>query len=229
MANEGVFGQQHLASDDGDGFNSLSFLVKMMIGRLSTATLVQVKAVHSAGRLAPVNFVDVSPLVNLLAGDGSAIPHATIHEVPYLRLQGGSNAIILDPHVGDIGICVFADRDISGVKSANAQANPGSKRRFDMADAMYFGGWNRVAPINLVLIDDAGIKVDAPSCPVEVTGNTITLNGPVTINGTLHTTGAVTLDSTLNASGDGTFAGTSVHTHVHSGVTSGGSNTGAPV
>jgi hypothetical protein len=36
--------------------------------------------------------------------------------VPYFRVQGGADAIIIDPKVGDLGIAVFCSRDITGVK-----------------------------------------------------------------------------------------------------------------
>ena len=33
-----------------------------------------------------------------------------IHNVPYMRIQGGANGIILDPAIGDIGIATVCDR-----------------------------------------------------------------------------------------------------------------------
>ena len=47
---------------------------------------------------------------------------------------------LIDPTQGDIGLAIFADRDISSVRANRAQANPGSYRRFDMADGVYIGG-----------------------------------------------------------------------------------------
>lgn len=157
---EGVFGQEQVASGNSE-FNALSFLVTQMLGRVNVATLVRVDAVHTTGRTAAVGTVDVTPLISQRTGDGSLVPHTTINDVPFMRLQGGANAVICDPKVGDVGFCVFADRDISSAKVSRKQSAPGSLRRFDYADALYVGGWlNGTAPERYIVIDDAGIKVE---------------------------------------------------------------------
>ena len=131
-------GQQQLDTESSD-FNTLQFIIKRALGKTSTATLVQVKKVTTTGLVAAVGQVDVLPLVNLQDGLGTNYKHQMVHNLPYFRLQGGAEkAIILDPKVGDIGVAVFADRDISAVKKNKAQAQPGSYRRFDMADGLFF-------------------------------------------------------------------------------------------
>ena len=87
--------------DDG-----LKFIVENLIGRIQTVTLVQVKAVKAAG-VNPVGTVDVQPMIAQLDGNGNAFAHGIIHNIPYFRLQGGTNAVIIDPKVGDIGMCGF--------------------------------------------------------------------------------------------------------------------------
>lgn len=64
--------------------------------------------------------------------------------------------MIVDPVIGDIGIAVFADRDISTVKRTKAQGNPGSRRRFDAADGMYLGGLLNSAPTNYLQLSSDG-------------------------------------------------------------------------
>lgn len=107
-------------------YNRIYFAISQAIAKVQTATLVQIMAVTNAGEVDPVGFVDIMPLVNQVDGNGNPTPHVTIYNIPYLRIQGGTNAIIIDPQVGDIGIAVFTSRDISKVKSTKAQANPGS-------------------------------------------------------------------------------------------------------
>ena len=88
---------------------ALAFAVDSIVSRIQTVTLVKVVAVHSGG-VAPVGLLDVQPLVAQLDGAGSPVAHGTIHNVPYFRLQGGSNAVIIDPEPGDIGMCGFCSR-----------------------------------------------------------------------------------------------------------------------
>lgn len=205
----GYKGLQTPNSGQGE-FNAITFLVRQILNRVSTATLVKVVSVTNSGGVVPVGFVDVQPLVNQIDGYGNAVPHGVLHHLPYMRLQGGANAVILDPQVGDIGIAVFADHDISSVSANKAQSNPGSMRRFDMADGMYIGGMLNGTPTQFVEFSAGGITITSP--------NQITLTAP-----------AVQINGTVTVTGDVTAQGTSVHTHKHGGVQSGTSQTGAPV
>jgi hypothetical protein len=90
---------------------------------------------------------------------GNPIPHDVIHNLPYFRLQGGTNAVIVDPDVGDKGFAVFCSRDISAVKRTKAIANPGSSRRFNWADGLYVGGVLNGTPANYVEVSPSGITV----------------------------------------------------------------------
>lgn len=212
----GVFGQQDLASGN-TPFNELSFVVQMMMAKLNVATLVQVMAVSAGPGLAPVGTVDVLPLVNQVDGSGAAMPHTTIHGLPYLRIQGGANAVICDPQVGDVGFCVFADRDISTVQASGAQGPPGSARRFDLADGLYLGGWcSNLTPENYVLVSDTETQVVFGGTSLTLNGSGATLNGNLQVNGAITSTGNVTA------------GGIDLQGHVHTGVQSGGALTGGP-
>jgi hypothetical protein len=170
----GYQGSQRL-SDQAGGFNALAFLVRTMLGDVATATLVRVEAVTNDGGVSPVGAVDVTPLVAQVDGFGVAQEHGTIYGCPYMRLQGGPNAVILDPKVGDIGIAVFASRDISSVIANKGPANPGSRRTHSMADGLYIGGALNGTPEQYVQFSDAGITLSSPSA--------ITLQAPaVTID-----------------------------------------------
>lgn len=144
-------------------FNALSFMVGRLLDVRCTATLVRVVAVTNAGDVSPVGFVDVQPLVNQLDGQGVPVPHGVVHNLPYLRLQGGGNAVILDPVKDDIGLAVIADRDISSVKATKGVANPGSMRRADMADGLYIGGFLNGAPTQFVRFIGNSIELVSPS------------------------------------------------------------------
>lgn len=227
----GYSGAQELNASSSE-FNAQSFLIQSALARVRTMTVVKVVGVTNAGGLAATGFVDIQPLVNQVDGAGNAVPHGTIFKCPYIRMQGGANAIILDPQVGDIGWAGFADRDISSVTANQAQSNPGSRRMFDMADGVYIGAILNGVPTQYVQFSAAGIAVtsptavtvNAPNVTVNATTATINAAGAAIISAasiTLKNTGAALktlLNSTLLAW---------LESHVH-GNGNGGANTTAP-
>ncbi len=222
MADESYAGFQGLGSASSD-LNAVSFIVRMILGELATATVVRVEAVTPGDdAVAAPGSVDVRPLVAQIDGRGDATPHGTVYGLPYFRLQGGANAVIVDPKVGDLGIAVFASRDISSVKANKAPANPGSRRQYSYSDGLYIGGFLNGVPTQYVRFTADGIEIVSPT--------QITLTAPaIELDGAVHATGAVTGDATAVYQGDVTGAGTSLHAHKHSGVTTGGGQTGNPV
>lgn len=196
-------------------FNKLSYVFNQLMRDVHTTTLCRVVAVTNSGGVEPVGFVDVQPLVNMTDYRGNAIPHTTVFHLPYFRLQGGSNAIIIDPQVGDIGICMIAERDISKVKSTKDAANPGSNRRYSISDGLYVGGVLNGTPTQYIQFGSGSITVHSPSV-VNIDAPTINLNG------------VVNATSTITATGDVSGSGVSLSTHKHSGVTTGSGHTGVP-
>lgn len=138
MSEDGYLGFADQFTDRTE-YGALSFLVRMLMGEMATAALVQVQAVYPDE--GPLGAVDVLPLVSQIDGRGQATPHGTLFGLPYFRPQGGSSAVILTPEPGDIGLALFASRDISSVKATQAAAPPGSLRQYDMADGLYLGGF----------------------------------------------------------------------------------------
>ena len=201
MADPGYTGDMNVHSW-GTDFAAINFIAQQAIARVAGATIVKVVAVTNAGGIEPVGFVDLQPLVNMVDGQMRATAHGVIYNIPYFRIQGGVNAIIIDPAIGDIGLAVFADRDISSVKATRAQANPGSRRRNSMADGLYVGGFLNGAPTQYIVFNGSGVTIHSAT---------------------------VTIEGNLIVTGDVTASGTSLHTHIHSGVTTGGGDTGAPV
>jgi hypothetical protein len=153
----------------------------------------------------------VLPLVNQVDGAGNPTEHVTVYGLPYVRIQGGTNAVIIDPKVGDIGVAVFASRDISTVKNAKKQSNPGSYRRFNMADGLYIGGVLNGSPTNYVQFDNSG-NINIVSIGKLTFSAT---NATLDANGNLHVQGDVV-----------TGTGISLNNHVHTGVQGGTSTTG---
>ena len=229
----------------GSDYNAQSFLIQSLLSRISTATVVKVVACTNSGGLSAVGFVDILPLVNQIDGAGNAMPHGVVYRCPYFRIQGGANAVIIDPQPGDLGIAIFADRDISSVTANKGQANPGSRRRFDMADALYLGGVLNGVPSQFVRFSAAGIEISASTAitleapmvsifagtSVTVTTPTFTVNGATVLNGPLSqgtgaAGGSATMQGPMTVVGDVTAAGTSLHSHTHSDPQ--GGSTGGP-
>jgi hypothetical protein len=140
-------------------YNTLVQLIQNQLSKVQTVTLCQVQSCTNSGGLAPFGFVDVLPLVSQVDGAGNAVPHVTLHEVPYLRIQGGSSAIIIDPQPGDVGILLTCSRDITSVVATQGQNTPGSPRQFSFADSLYLGGLLNSQPTQYLQFNEDGITV----------------------------------------------------------------------
>lgn len=217
-------------------YTSISFLIRQFTAKSRTATIVQVVAVSNAGDVSPVGTVDVQPMVHQTDGAGNITALPVVYGVPYMRVQGGTNAIILDPQVGDVGIAVFGDRDLSAVKATKKASAPGSARRNSLADAIYVGGLLNGTPVQYVQFNTDGITVvsptkvhiQAPNIEADASAQFKVVSPDIQLQGAVHVTGAQANDSTITAAGDVTGQGTSLHTHKHTGVQTGGSTSGPP-
>ena len=196
------------------GASEFQAVVTALMARINTGELVEVVAVDAVG-LAPVGFVSVKPLVYKVDGDNNNVERGIVHNVPYFRLQGGANAIIIDPKVGDIGFCGVCSRDISLVKRVKSYAIPNSRRVSDISDAIYIGGVLNGTPTQYVWFKDNEVVIKSSS--------KVTIDAPTT-----SCTGSLTVGGTITAQGNVTGAGISLNTHKHGGVQSGNSTTGVP-
>jgi len=254
------YGQFNPADGNADE-NVIAFIVRQMLGQVDTMKLVKVVKVTpgqaAEGGVAPPGTVDVVPLINQIDGNGNATKHGTVFGLPWLRIGGGKNAVAIDPEVDDIGIAVVSDRDISNVKSTKKQANPGSLRKFDIADGVYLGAILSAAPERYVVMNSDGLKAkdkdgnevamtstgikltDKSGNVLEMKDGGIFVTGNLVVSGNLQLAGSVQDDSGGLYGGDIVTGGevvaksgaANVHlsTHLHSGVTTGGGQSGVPV
>lgn len=258
MASDSSNGSQITPSTAFGDYNNLNFVIQQLLAKVQTSLPVKVVACSNSGGVSPVGFVDVVPMVDQTAADGTSVPHATIFNLPYSRVQGGSNAIIIDPQVGDIGVAVFASRDISRVKNTRNSGLPGSYRKYSFSDGMYLFGILNSAPTQyiqfvpggIVIHSPAAVTIDAPvatvtaSTSATITTANMTVNGPLTVNGATTINGLATVNGgmsqtgasntatfagSMTVTGDVTASGKSLATHKHGGVTVGGGQTGTPV
>lgn len=137
------------------------FVISRMLRQINTATLVRVEAVYpTAGA---VGFVDVRPLITQVDTAGKLIEPPLMFRQPYVRVQGGTSALILDPQPGDIGIALFAQRDISAVVATQDQGAAATNRAYDAGDGLYIGGVLNGDPTQYVrFLPDGGIDIHTP-------------------------------------------------------------------
>ena len=179
-------------ADNSSDIGRLNFIMTAAMSGLRTAMPVIVKAVTNSGGVSPIGYVNVQPLVSGMDGNKNLMPHGTIYNVPYMRIQGGSNGIILDPVVGDIGIATVCDRDISTVKNAKTVSAPGSTRKNDMSDMVYLMSIIGSAPTQYVQFNSSGITITSPV--------NVTVNAPTAI---VNSSTSVTMNTPiLKVSGD---------------------------
>ena len=218
------YGQQ-TPSDPNTEYTSIAFIVRSMMAKMDTMKLVKVTAVHGGGgAIAAAGTVDVQPLVNQIDGASPphATPHGTVYGIPWWRLQGGSSAVICDPIVGDLGYVICADRDISVVKGTGAVGNPGSLRRFNIADGIYVGGCiTPGTPTQYIAFTAQGITVS------DLNGNVLKLTSAgIAITGNMAVTGNISATGTIVA-GKGGADQVGLQTHLHTSAAS-GSPTSSP-
>lgn len=229
-------------SDVATDYAALRFVITSFISRIATALPVRVVSCTNSGSLSAFGFVDVQPLVTQMSGASEAVPHGKLFQLPYLRVQGGKNAVIMDPEPGDIGIAVFGSRDISALKSADgvAQARgarnlgltPASGRQFNMADGMYLGGVLNAEPEQYVRFSGEGIEVVSPT-KIRLAAPEIELDAGTSVTVTASSVSVeadsdVAINSPANdISGGATqIDGKVFLTHTHGGVQPGGGTSG---
>ncbi|MEY0016030.1 phage baseplate protein [Providencia rettgeri] len=172
------------------GARTQEFIINSLIGRVGTVTICRIVKVKGGG-VNPVGFVDIVPMVLQVDGAGNAFDNATVFNVPYFRYQGGSNAVILDPKVGDIGICLISSRDISKIKRTKKDATPDTKRQYDIADSLYIGGILNGTPSQYIHFLDSGINVVATG-EINMKGSKVILDAPVETTSTIIAAGDIT-------------------------------------
>ena len=218
MANSAYVGLQRI-SDQASDFSATSAIVRRIIAGMGGPTIVQVVKVDSGTGLNPVGFVDIQILVQQQTGDGKVSSHGTIHNVPYCRIQGGKRAFIIDPEVGDLGLAVICNRDISNVKTAKAEAPPGSFGVFQHSDAIYLGGLLNGTPAEYCGWVDGDFHIKSA-------GKVIIDATSVSINCDMQTQN-ISATGDVTATGDVKADSISLTTHTHP-VTNAPGTTGTP-
>ena len=184
------------------------------LSKINTGEIVEITAVDSSGN-GPVGFVSVKPLLYRIGADNNNIKLGEIHNVPYYRVQGGANAVICDPEVGDIGYCGFASRDTSLLKRTRAPAGPNVNRISDISDAFLISTWSKKTAVQYIWFKGNEVHIKATS--------KIVLDAPE-----VSVTGKLTVSGIIESLTDIITKGIRLFTHKHGGVQSGPSDTDVP-
>lgn len=150
------------------------WIIQNLIRQIHTAELVKVLAVYPTED--KVGFVDVQPLVQERTTRDVVLEQSPIFKVPFARVQGGKSALIIDPVIGDIGLAIFAQRDITNVIATGEQGAAPTDRAYSSADGLYLGGFlNMDATQFLQFFPTDGAQLVAPlltlDAEVRTTGN----------------------------------------------------------
>jgi len=221
----------------------LFIITKLLLG-VHTCQLVQVQAVNPVS--GKVGFLTVQPLILETDTNNLVLAQSPIYNVPYMRYQGGSSAVILDPVVDDIGLAIFAENDITNIKQTLAAGPAATDRSHSTADALYLGGVLNPDPTQYVQFQPggAGINIVSPGAiSLQATGNIdinaggnltfeaaqATFNCPVTfaqsVTGTATASGSVTFGAPVTAPD---FIAPNARLNTHQHAVSGGTTTGNP-
>lgn len=170
--------------------NSDVFVINQILARFRTVALVQVVSCSNDGGLSPWGTVVATPVINMVNGIGQAQNYSPIYNMPYIRIQGGTDAIIIDPQPGDYGLALICDRDISSPKNITIlpttvpnSYNPSTSRVASLADGVYLGGCLNGIPLRTIQFDGLGnIVMTAPAAIKILAPGGLFVNGvPVTV------------------------------------------------
>jgi hypothetical protein len=64
----------------------------------------------------------VFPLVTGTNASGGSIENQDVYNVPFIQYQAGNSSVKMTPRVGDIGLVIACDKDITNVKKLKAEA-----------------------------------------------------------------------------------------------------------
>lgn len=139
-----------------DNYNSLIFVINQFIkNTINTVELVRVDLINDDGT------IDVIPVVKRETADGTYAENGIIPNVKYIQYQAGTNAIIVKPQVGDIGLLLINKRDISNALGGVVATN----RMFNPCDGIYLGGVFGLnqQPEQILEFNENGISITSPT------------------------------------------------------------------
>ena len=134
--------------------NLLDFVIDQKLAQMNTCKPAKVIAVNG-------NKVDIELAIQSLdLSTNKALPPVKVFDVPILQFQSGKFGLELIPSVGDFGIVIFSDSDISKFTDKGNTAPIGSLRKFDYSDCFYLGACLHKEPLTTTInLTEDGIMI----------------------------------------------------------------------
>ncbi len=154
--------------------NMLGYVFSRLIGNMTFVKIVRVIDVNTSSGV-----VDLEGLLYTVNANGESLNDGGRYfSIPYLRLQRGVSAVVMNPVVGDVGLMVCCDRDITGIKDNKTASVPTSNRLHSAADGIYLTSIACLseAPAQYVAFHDSGIDIQSPGV-VNINGMKILPDG----------------------------------------------------
>lgn len=191
------------------------FIIQQLISRIRTTTMVVVTDVTvPQDKLAPIGRCSIRPLVQQIDGNNNVYSRGEIKNVPYLRVQGGKNAVIIDPVVGDIGLAGFCDRDISMVKRTGESAAPNTRRQYDINDAVYMFTCMGGMPEQYIHFTKDEIHISATT-KITITSPQVDISGGLSVGRQIVAQGNITGDNIIDNRGSMAQMRVAFNGHTH--------------
>jgi len=108
--------------------------------------------------------IDATPAISRVTIKGEELALPIIKGVPVANLGNASIMVAMPIAVGDEGLLVFSERDISGFLSGGLVKRPPMLRKHDLSDAIFIpvglSKAKRVPAVNVLTLEGGGVKME---------------------------------------------------------------------
>lgn len=163
--------------------------------------------------------VDVDFMIHAVDNDNQsrALPSAT--ELPVLHQGNAIYTVTFPVSVGDEGLALFAERDISLFKDDGKTGPPNTHRFHDLSDGLFMptplSKPKRLAVRpGVLLMSNNGTEIEITDGLIRFNGD-VEINGKTTAKGDIESTGEVKAEGEVTAMSTSTSIELSAHSHLY--------------
>lgn len=120
---------------------------------VQTSYLARVDKCESKEETTGATYVSVTPLTSQTDAEGNMLEMVSLPKLPFVRVQQGIAAFVLDPVPGDIMVMSVCKHDISKIKEGVTEPAPAnSTRNFSQSDSVAVGAVHTKTPTNHITL-----------------------------------------------------------------------------